>query len=45
MKFWAIFFGCFWVGMGILTLIGIELPTVCMASACFLASAFNFEEI
>lgn len=45
MKFWSIFFGCFWAGLGVLALIGIELPTMCMVGACFLAAAFNFENI
>lgn len=44
MKFWSIFFGIFWAGMGILSLC-VELPTSVIFGACFLAAMYNFEEV
>ena len=45
MRIWSAFFGCFWVGVAILTLIGIEVPLICTAGGCLLAAFYNFEEL
>ena len=44
MKFWSIFFGCFWVFMAVLAIAG-DITPFCAMCACLLAAFYNFEDV